>query len=133
MKRTTAYTSLLEAAAAAAGRAYAPYSHFRVGAALLANDGRVFTGCNIENASYGLTVCAERTALHTAVAAGARDFAAMAIVCAAGRAAPPCGACRQALAEFCAPDFVVLSAGEARLKEPKRWTLRSLLPDAFKL
>ena len=83
----------------ASAKAYAPYSKFKVGAALLAEDGRIFTGCNVENASYGLTNCAERTALFKAVSEGRREFAALAIVGGTARSpALPCGACRQALA-----------------------------------
>ena len=124
---------LVAAARAAATRAHAPYSGFRVGAALLAGDGRIFTGCNIENASYGLTLCAERVALAKAVSEGARDFRALAIAGgAAGNPAPPCGACRQVLAEFCPPRMPVwyagLAAGSARATTTGR-----LLPHAFKL
>lgn len=110
--------------------AYAPYSRFRVGAALLARDGRVFTGCNVENASYGLTVCAERVALVKAVSEGAREFVAIAVAGPKGRPAPPCGACRQALVEF-APDLVI------HFRQPggrvARRPLRLLLPAAFGL
>ena len=102
------WTALAAAARAAAARAYAPYSRYRVGAALLAADGTVFAGCNVENASYGLTNCAERTALFKAVSEGRRSFRALAIAGGTARApAVPCGACRQALAEFCAPDMPV--------------------------
>lgn len=91
--------ALVGAARAAAAHAYAPYSHFPVGAALLGADGNIYAGCNVENASYGLCLCAERNALFHAVARGCRDFRALAIV--ANVPVPPCGACRQALAEFC--------------------------------
>ncbi|MBQ9725979.1 MAG: cytidine deaminase [Kiritimatiellae bacterium] len=102
------WAALAAAARAAAARAYAPYSRYRVGAALLAADGAVFAGCNVENASYGLTNCAERTALFKAVSEGRRSFRALAIAGGTAKApALPCGACRQALAEFCAPDMPV--------------------------
>ena len=93
-------------------RAYAPYSHFTVGAALLTKTGKVYVGCNVENAAYGAVNCAERTAFFTAVCEGERDFAAIAI--AGGRegevggTCAPCGICRQVMAEFCAPDFEVI-------------------------
>ncbi len=123
--------TLVAAARAAAGNAHAPYSAFRVGAALLAADGRVFTGCNVENASYGLTLCAERVALAKAVSEGVRAFRALAI--AGGTAASPaapCGACRQVLAEFCPPAMPVWYAGLA--DGPTRATsLGRLLPRAF--
>jgi cytidine deaminase len=108
--------------------AYAPYSHFRVGAALLAKDGRIFTGCNVENASYGLTVCAERVALFKAVSEGAREFLAIAVACGEGPCAP-CGACRQVLYEF-APDLLVIMADG----DGKNWQTRKLgelLPQGF--
>ena len=99
---------LICSATAARLQAYAPYSRFQVGAALLAADGRVFTGCNVENLSYGLTICAERNAVFAAVAAGVTEFAAIAIVADTREPISPCGACRQVMAEF--GDFKVLSA-----------------------
>jgi len=125
--------SLIDAARDAATRAYCPYSHYPVGAALQARDGRVFTGCNVENASYGLTVCAERTALFSAAAAGARQFTALALVGGTTQPAMPCGACLQVLSEFCDPDmpvqFSTLDAGAPN----RTLTLRELLPHAFQL
>ena len=117
---------LIEKAKEAMQFSYSPYSHFKVGACLLAEDGRIFTGCNIENASYGLTNFAERTALFKAVSEGARAFSAIAI--AAEKALPwPCGACRQALNEF-APDLrVIVACGEERAEA----TLPELLPHSF--
>ena len=105
------WPALVAAARAAAAHSYSPYSHYAVGAALLAADGTVFSGCNVENASYGLTNCAERTALFKAVSEGRREFAALAIVGGTARSpALPCGACRQALAEFCPPSMPVAVA-----------------------
>jgi cytidine deaminase len=125
--------SLIAAAREAATRAHAPYSGFHVGAALLAGDGRIFTGCNIENASYGLTLCAERVALAKAVSEGVTDFQALAI---AGGAAEtpvtPCGACRQVLVEFCPPRMPVWYAGLA-IGSARATTLGKLLPHAFTL
>lgn len=124
---------LLMAAAAALPRAHCPYSRYQVGAALLAKDGAVITGCNVENASYGLTLCAERVAVGTAVAAGHRDFKAIAVV-SSGEPTPfPCGACRQVLAEFCPPDLPVHVATAGRLEAPETCTLQDLLPKAFSL
>lgn len=114
-------------------RSYSPYSGYRVGAALLTTDGTVYTGCNIENASYTPTVCAERTAIFKAVSDGARQFVAIAV--AGGKdgvisgAFPPCGVCRQVMAEFCPPDFSVLVVtGEDSFV---RYTLSELLPSGF--
>ncbi|HUF74827.1 MAG TPA: cytidine deaminase [Longimicrobiales bacterium] len=108
-------------------RAYAPYSGFRVGAALLGDDGSVHTGCNVENASYGLTICAERAAVGAAVARGVRRLRAAAIATSGSEPVPPCGACRQVLAEFSPTMTIVSVAGEGR----KTWTLDRLLPEPF--
>ena len=111
-------------------RAHAPYSNYKVGAVLLCSDGTVFQGCNVENASFGLTNCAERTALFSAVAAGKKNFAAMAIAANATPAPFPCGACRQVLSEFCGPDFPV---HVATTDGHKTIALGELLPHAFDL
>jgi cytidine deaminase len=109
-------------------RAYAPYSRFLVGAAILSGDGSVFTGANVENASYSVAICAERVAGAAAVASGATDLRAVAVTSSAMAPAPPCGVCRQFLFEF-NPDMVVVSEG--RSGERKRWGLRELLADGF--
>ncbi|MBL8984895.1 MAG: cytidine deaminase [Gemmatimonadales bacterium] len=108
-------------------RAYAPYSKFRVGAAIEADDGRVFTGCNVENASYGLTICAERAAVVQAVGAGVRRFRRVVVVTESEPPAAPCGACRQVLWEF-GPDLVVEAVGP---RSRKQWRMSELLPDGF--
>ena len=121
-------------AAAAARNAYAPYSKFRVGAALLPAAGRrVITGCNVENSSYGLTLCAERAALAAAIAAGFRRFKAIAVAVSGNKPAVPCGACLQVLAEFCGPDCEVFTVAAARPRKIKAYTMRALLPHFFKL
>jgi len=119
---------LVAAAVEARGKAYAPYSGFAVGAALLSKGGRVFTGCNVENASYGLTVCAERVALFKAVSEGVREFEAIAVAC-GDAPCSPCGACRQALYEFAPELKVVLADGQGRRGETM--PLSQLLPNAF--
>jgi len=125
--------ALLQAAANVARLAYAPYSNFNVGAALLCADGDVFTGCNVENASYGLTNCAERTAVFSAIAAGRKDFVALAIV-AEGESMPyPCGACRQVLSEFCREEFSVYVATADALEDYEVVCLAELLPHPFHL
>jgi cytidine deaminase len=120
---------LLGAAREARSNAYAPYSNFQVGAALLAADGRIFTGVNVENASYGLTTCAERTAVSKAVSEGAREFRAIAVVGPEDDVAcPPCGSCRQILYEL-GPDMVVVMASDGG--RPLERKLSELLPGAF--
>ncbi len=123
--------ALVESARAARARAYAPYSGFRVGAALLAEDGTVTTAGNVENASYGLSMCAERSAVLAAVAAGRRRFLAIAVAGDGTAPTMPCGACRQVLREFPAgADLVVLCAG-ATGERLTRSTLGALLPSSF--
>lgn len=115
--------ALLKAAHEAASLSYAPYSNFHVGAALLAEDGRVFAGCNVENASYGLSMCAERVAIGKAVSEGVLAFRAIAIVAREKAPCVPCGACRQVLNEF-APDLTLFLDGQT-------FQLSELLPEAF--
>jgi len=119
---------LREAADTARANAWCPYSHFPVGAALEDRDGRVFSGCNVENASYPAGTCAERVALGTAIAAGARTFTRIVITSAAMEPTPPCGLCRQALVEFAPALEVVAVAPDGRTA---RWTLTELLPAPF--
>lgn len=123
---------LIKTAIEARKRAYAPYSGFFVGAALLTADGRVFTGCNIENAAFTPTNCAERTAFFKAVSEGVRAFEAIAVVGGKGEEpsefCAPCGVCRQVMAEFCSPDFRIVLGNE---KNQTVYTLSELLPASF--
>jgi cytidine deaminase len=127
-----ATATLMAAAREAATVAYCPYSNYPVGAALLASDGRVFRGCNVENASFGLTICAERAAVASAVVAGVRSFVALALAAGTEAPATPCGACLQVLAEFCPPEMPVhfgTLAGGRVCTLP----LHEFLPHAFRL
>ncbi len=129
MAQEIAWEALFEAASKVRERAHVPYSRFPVGAAVLFEDGAVVAGCNVENATYGLTVCAERGAFAAAVAQGHRKPVAVAIVVDTPSPSPPCGMCRQVMAEFSGPDLAVRSR---TLKgEEARYTLRELLPHAF--
>ncbi len=121
-------TELVKAAQEMLKYAYAPYSKFLVGAALLGRDGRVFTGCNVENASYGATNCAERTAVFKAVSEGCREFLAIAIVSSSGRYTYPCGICRQVLSEFAPGITVILYDDEKGILTAE---LEELFPDSF--
>ncbi|HZD94085.1 MAG TPA: cytidine deaminase [Candidatus Sulfotelmatobacter sp.] len=122
---------LLEAAKQAVLRAYAPYSNFHVGAAVLTDQGQIFTGCNVENASYGLTICAERSAIFTAVhkTHGPLVLRAVAVANRAQVACSPCGACRQVIAEF-GRDVVIIFQGKNGFQES---TIADLLPETFRL
>ena len=124
------FRKLIAAAKAAQRNAHAPYSKFRVGAALLTKSGKVYTGVNVENASYGLTNCAERVAVGKAVSDGHREFQAIAVV-APSAALSPCGACRQVLAEFC--ECVVICADSRNTRRLRIHLLSELLPHTFKL
>jgi cytidine deaminase len=123
-------TRLLKAAAAARQRARAPYSGFKVGAALLSRTGKVSTGANVESASYGLTCCAERVALFSAIVNGEKNFEAIAVVARVDNGPMPCGACRQLLVEY-APDAEVLVADSRSLKNMRTFAVTELLPGAF--
>jgi cytidine deaminase len=122
------WTTLVERAMGAMERAYAPYSGFRVGAALLADDGSVTEGCNVENAAYPAGICAERAAVASAVSRGVRSFRALVIATEGETPAPPCGMCRQVLMEF-APELSVVSV--TRGGAEARWSMADLLPHAF--
>ncbi len=126
---------LVNAAKEAMTNSYSPYSEFKVGAALLSKDGKIYTGCNIENAAFGPSNCAERTAIFKAVSEGVLDFEAIAIV--GGKSGiiedfcPPCGVCRQVMSEFCESDFRIILGGKG--DEIKEFCLGELLPESFGL
>jgi cytidine deaminase len=117
--------NLIKEAISAQNKAYSPYSKFQVGAAIITKDGKIFTGCNIENSSYGLTICAERVALFKAVSEGHLDFEAIAISSSSGKPTFPCGACRQVLAEFNNKMKIYL------VNDDKTYNLSDLLPHSF--
>jgi cytidine deaminase len=119
---------LIQAALAARQNAHAPFSHFQVGAALEDSAGRIYTGCNVENASYGLTLCAERVAVFKAISEGARQFRRVAVVADTGTLTPPCGACRQILWEFCGDAELVLANLHGKTETLR---LKDLLPRPF--
>lgn len=126
----SSYTQLIGKAREALNNAYCPYSKYRVGAAVLTEKGNIYTGCNIENGSYGATNCAERTAVFKAVSEGERSFTAIAVFTDEGNTPPfPCGICRQVLTEFCSPDMpVIIYDGE---KSVYNFTLEELVPFSF--
>ena len=128
------HRELLDRALDARKNSYAPYSGYRVGAALLCSNGKIYTGCNMENASYSVTLCAERSAFTAAVSAGERAFVAIAVAGGKGEdadeAAPPCGVCRQVMAEFCDKEFEIILGNEENLQV---YCLSELLPLAFQL
>ncbi|WP_213877626.1 cytidine deaminase [Pseudomonas sp. dw_358] len=132
MTISSEHAPLLEAARAAAEATYSPYSHFPVGAALLGANGEVIKGCNVENISYGLTNCAERSALFSAISQGQvpRSFKVMAVYAPKVELISPCGACRQVLLELMAPDALILCQGSDP-EQSRTWTLEQLLPGAF--
>lgn len=121
---------LMELAAQAREHSYSPYSHYKVGAALLTKDGRIYQGCNMENASYTPTVCAERTAFFKAVYDGVRDFEAIAVIGSGNTPAYPCGVCRQVMNEFCDKDFLIIT-GNCDRSEIVALTLDEMLPRSF--
>jgi cytidine deaminase len=121
----TKYNELISAATAARDLAYAPYSGFQVGAALATNAGKIYTGCNVENVSLGLTICAERSAIAAAIAQGSKDFVAIAVVTAGKKPAVPCGACRQIMAEFNPGMKIIAATVDGKVQE---FDLAELLP-----
>lgn len=123
------WAALQQAAQQAAAQAYAPYSKFPVGVAMLAESGKIYTGCNVENASYGGTVCAERNAIGAAVVAGERKFTALMVYTPQDMLTPPCGICRQVIAEFFSPNAPIASCNH--LHQQQNWSLGELLPAAF--
>lgn len=120
---------LIEVAMTMEGRAYAPYSHFSVGAALLGTDGVIYGGANVENSSYGLSMCAERNALFHAIGQGCQSFQVIAITSSSGELTPPCGACRQVMAEFSVP-LIILGRHD---RTYVTYTLADILPHSFQL
>ncbi len=122
------FDELLSQATKAQSSSHSPYSRFRVGAALQSNDGKIFTGCNIESSSYGLTICAERVALYKAISEGVRSFRLMLIVTDAQDFCPPCGACRQVIWDFAKNLEIILVNGE---RQQKRHNITDLYPEAF--
>ena len=124
---------LLAAAREAQAAAYAPYSNFSVGAAVLLSDGTIYQGCNIENSSFGLTICAERVALFHAISDGRIDIAAVAVVTSAPKLCKPCGACRQVIAEFSQADNPIAVLSASLTRESSMETISDLLPDTFTL
>lgn len=123
------WPTLIAAAEEAASKAYAPYSNFHVGAAAVSKNGNVVKGCNVENASYGLTTCAERNCIAQAVVQEDSELQALVVYTKQEKLTPPCGACRQVIAEFMSEDKVVKSVNHKG--DEKQWTVKQLLPDAF--
>ena len=124
---------LIAAAREAQASAYAPYSNFSVGAAVLTSDGSIFRGCNIENASFGLTICAERVAIFRAISDGRLDIVAVAVVTGAPKLCKPCGACRQVIAEFSQADNPIIVLCASQSGETEMQSIAELLPDTFTL
>lgn len=124
---------LIKAASAAMENAWCPYSRFSVGAAILMSDGEIVTGCNVENSSFGLTNCAERTAVFSAITKGygSGDFLSIVVRTQGAEPSSPCGACRQVLSEFFSGDAVVVAVGDGG--KSMTWTVKELLPDGFRL
>lgn len=119
---------LAEAAKLASEKAYSPYSGFRVGAAVLTKDGHIYSGCNIENASYSLTICAERVALFSAIADGHDEIAALALYANSAKPTPPCGACRQVIRELARGALIIMASGKGELTARRE---EELLPESF--
>ncbi|QBY04324.1 cytidine deaminase [Thalassotalea sp. HSM 43] len=128
-KNDNQFEQVLAAAKSAYDNAYAPYSNFQVGAAALTFGDNIVSGCNVENASYGLTVCAERNCLAQAIVNGEQQFKTMVIFTKMAKLTPPCGACRQVIAEFLQPDASVFACNH--LGDKVEWQVKTLLPDAF--
>jgi cytidine deaminase len=124
------YPLLIKTAKEAAQQSYSPYSKFKVGAALLAEDGRIFTGCNVENAAYGPTICAERTAIVKAVSEGARRFKAIGVVCESAPGSWPCGLCRQVISEFGDNITIVVDSADGKISTA---SIAEILPHIFRL